>query len=338
MSLKKFLCMQKSRESVSCVARFSHSQMTSCKLEIDLALLLWLLTISMALFQEAVTGHEPPPPADLRDQRSGREDGASLGPPWDVLMDEQFEAQEELGLKLQEEIRAQEERLRAQMYLLTKMRNSNVSRNAGPTPDQQAFSPPPLAPSAMSQASMTSRLTPHPPVIRSDDDILSTTTTTLHRRLPTADEMGPALHAKFCQLSALVKGFLTRRLYQSDRAQAILRTIKDTAECALSLSESSDAGGAVVNRRQDAFLHHRLVNQLQASMYDFHDLFFSTTPAQRMAVVRASRLAKEERERLKLEHSDHLEAISEAAEEPPPERRPPRLSAATLRRMALREK
>lgn len=246
-------------------------------------------------------------------------------------MDEQFEAQEELGLKLQAEIRAQEERLREQMYLLTKMRNNNnVSRNTA--------SPPPLAPSAMSQASLTSRHTPHPPVIRSDDDVLAATSASAPKRLPTAEELPPVLQAKFCRVSAAAKGFLVRRLYQSDRAQAILKTIKDTAECALSLSESTDTGGAVVSRRQDAFLHSRLVNQLQASLYEFHDLFFTSTPGQRMAVIRATRLAREERERLR--QSEQLEAISEEAEELPlpPEKKPPRLSAATLRRMAMREK
>jgi centrosomal protein CEP110 len=69
---------------------------------------------------------------------------------------------------------------------------------------------------------------------------------------------------KFDKLTAVVKGYLTRRLLNTEKIQNIIETIRDTVELLLRLYEENPANaqGLTEIKQEDQNLHHRLVQQV----------------------------------------------------------------------------
>ena len=76
----------------------------------------------------------------------------------------------------------------------------------------------------------------------------------------------PAMHPKFCRLTATAKGFLIRRLLRTEKVQMIIQTIKDTVELVLKLYEEFPQlkiRGSTDVRPEDANLCRRLFQQVE---------------------------------------------------------------------------
>ncbi|KAJ8959337.1 hypothetical protein NQ318_022023 [Aromia moschata] len=90
-------------------------------------------------------------------------------------------------------------------------------------------------------------------------------------------------------IGAYVKGYLTRRLLRTERVQALIDTIKDALVCALQLHNAENID------ESDVELHRRLINQVSAACYAFHDIFFSLSIQEQMSVISADRQRKIEK-------------------------------------------
>ncbi|XP_058496903.1 uncharacterized protein si:ch73-100l22.3 isoform X1 [Solea solea] len=114
-------------------------------------------------------------------------------------------------------------------------------------------------------------------------------------------------------LLAAVKGFLTRRLLRTERVVQLVRTIRDTQQflCALQLQSSSRAE---LRSRQDLLLQERVFLQLRAARYDFYDIFFSLSAAERMQLINWDRDLAQEREHRRLQsgHPQEKRCLSAA--------------------------
>ncbi|XP_013409410.1 centriolar coiled-coil protein of 110 kDa-like isoform X1 [Lingula anatina] len=102
------------------------------------------------------------------------------------------------------------------------------------------------------------------------------------------------MERKFCMLSAAVKGYLTRRLYRTEKVQAIIQTIKDTTDLAISIqTESPTKKMAYLN--QDKNLQDRVIAQLRAGLLEIHDIFFELPVWDRMQIIAQDRQLEQER-------------------------------------------
>ncbi|KAJ6657617.1 hypothetical protein lerEdw1_002334 [Lerista edwardsae] len=104
----------------------------------------------------------------------------------------------------------------------------------------------------------------------------------------------PAMKRKLDKISALAKGFLTRRLLQTEKLKHLSQTVKDTMEFMKNFqSEAPLKRGAV--SAQDANLQERVVAQLRAALYDIHDIFFKMDVTERMNILRHDREVRKEK-------------------------------------------
>lgn len=69
---------------------------------------------------------------------------------------------------------------------------------------------------------------------------------------------------KFDRISASVKGYLIRRLLNTEKVQIIVQTIRDTVDLLLKLYEEapSASGNTPCVKPQDNELHQRLIQQV----------------------------------------------------------------------------
>ncbi|KAK3728526.1 hypothetical protein QZH41_011604 [Actinostola sp. cb2023] len=125
---------------------------------------------------------------------------------------------------------------------------------------------------------------------------------------------------KFSILSAYAKGFMTRHLLQTEKVQALIKTIKDTSEFLADISREG------TTCHQDKSLQQRVQAQLVAAKSKLYDIFFTIPISERMAYVAHSRNAARERE-------DRINAKSTA----PSNQRTRKLSAATMKAMQRRQ-
>ncbi|XP_021395478.2 centriolar coiled-coil protein of 110 kDa isoform X3 [Lonchura striata] len=104
----------------------------------------------------------------------------------------------------------------------------------------------------------------------------------------------PEIQTKFDKITALAKGFLTRRLLQTEKLKHLKQTVKDTLEFIKNFqSEVPLKGGSV--SAQDASLHERVMAQLRAALYDIHDIFFTMAASERMNILRHDREVRKEK-------------------------------------------
>nr|XP_021395478.1 centriolar coiled-coil protein of 110 kDa isoform X3 [Lonchura striata domestica] len=104
----------------------------------------------------------------------------------------------------------------------------------------------------------------------------------------------PEIQTKFDKITAVAKGFLTRRLLQTEKLKHLKQTVKDTLEFIKNFqSEVPLKGGSV--SAQDASLHERVMAQLRAALYDIHDIFFTMAASERMNILRHDREVRKEK-------------------------------------------
>ncbi|NXN87654.1 CP110 protein, partial [Bombycilla garrulus] len=104
----------------------------------------------------------------------------------------------------------------------------------------------------------------------------------------------PEIQMKFDKITAVAKGFLTRRLLQTEKLKHLKQTVKDTLEFIKNFqSEAPLKRGSV--SAQDASLHERVMAQLRAALYDIHDIFFTMEASERMNILRHDREVRKEK-------------------------------------------
>ncbi|XP_065588637.1 centriolar coiled-coil protein of 110 kDa isoform X1 [Cyrtonyx montezumae] len=104
----------------------------------------------------------------------------------------------------------------------------------------------------------------------------------------------PEIQMKFDKITAVAKGFLTRRLLQTEKLKHLKQTVKDTMEFIRNFqSEAPLKRGSV--SAQDANLHERVLAQLRAALYDIHDIFFTMEASERMNILRHDREVRKEK-------------------------------------------
>ncbi|XP_066148123.1 uncharacterized protein Cp110 [Euwallacea fornicatus] len=90
-------------------------------------------------------------------------------------------------------------------------------------------------------------------------------------------------------IGAYAKGYLTRRLLKTEKVQNVISTIKDVLLCALELHQSEHID------EKDVELHRRLINQLSAALYSFHEIFFDLPIKEQMLTISLDRQRKLEK-------------------------------------------
>lgn len=90
-------------------------------------------------------------------------------------------------------------------------------------------------------------------------------------------------------IGAAVKGYLVRRLIRTEKVQTLIQTIKDAVLCAMDLHKSD------VIEESDVELHRRLIQQLSATCYAFHDVFFLLSIKEQMELIASDRQRKREK-------------------------------------------
>ncbi|XP_005307267.2 centriolar coiled-coil protein of 110 kDa isoform X2 [Chrysemys picta bellii] len=104
----------------------------------------------------------------------------------------------------------------------------------------------------------------------------------------------PEMQVKFSKITALVKGFLTRRLMQTEKLKYLRQTVKDTMEFIKNFQSEAPLKRGTVSA-QDASLQERVMAQLRAALYDIHDIFFIMEVSERMNILRHDREVRKEK-------------------------------------------
>ncbi|XP_075909626.1 uncharacterized protein LOC116957996 isoform X2 [Petromyzon marinus] len=106
-----------------------------------------------------------------------------------------------------------------------------------------------------------------------------------HRRGPRATAVANLLDVqkRSNRVSAVVKGFLTRRLLRTEKVQRLVSVIKDTRQLALSIQ--GDLSTKCLGPSDSAF-RTRLLKQIQGALDEIHNIFFVLSPGQRMAILK----------------------------------------------------
>ncbi|KAM8842114.1 uncharacterized protein cp110 isoform 2-T2 [Synchiropus picturatus] len=89
-------------------------------------------------------------------------------------------------------------------------------------------------------------------------------------------------------LLAAVKGFLTRRLFKTERVAQLVRTVGDMQTFLLGFQHQSASSGEVYSK-QDSILQARVAQQLQALRYEVYDIFFSLSVEEKMQLISLDR-------------------------------------------------
>ncbi|KAJ7305822.1 hypothetical protein JRQ81_010188 [Phrynocephalus forsythii] len=99
---------------------------------------------------------------------------------------------------------------------------------------------------------------------------------------------------KLNKISALAKGFLTRRLLQTEKLKHLKQTVKDTMEFIKNFQSEAPLKRGNVSA-QDADLQERVAAQLRAALYDIHDIFFKMEVSEQMSILRHDREVRKEK-------------------------------------------
>ncbi len=103
-----------------------------------------------------------------------------------------------------------------------------------------------------------------------------------------AEALAPEMGPKFCRLTAVARGYLTRRLMRTHKVQSLVASIRDTMATALQLHRESSMNNNSVAPSvspQDVELHRRLLQQINKDCQSIHHLFFETSTQERMSVI-----------------------------------------------------
>ncbi|KAF0292816.1 Centriolar coiled-coil protein [Amphibalanus amphitrite] len=104
------------------------------------------------------------------------------------------------------------------------------------------------------------------------------------------EALAPGMEARYARVTAVARGFLTRRLMRTEKVQSLIAAVKESMVCALRLQREVDLTKQIT--KQDLELHERLFNQVRGACYSLHQLCIASTPQQRLAVIAADRAAR----------------------------------------------
>ncbi|XP_067278006.1 centriolar coiled-coil protein of 110 kDa isoform X2 [Pseudorasbora parva] len=103
-----------------------------------------------------------------------------------------------------------------------------------------------------------------------------------------------------CRLTAIVKGFLTRRLLRTEKVKHLRQTVQDTQEFIRSFSTNAPQRNDRLSE-QDLSLQERVRAQLRAALFDIHDIFFTMTLQERLSLLQQDRDLRTERKLREME-------------------------------------
>ncbi|XP_024128643.1 uncharacterized protein LOC112146843 isoform X2 [Oryzias melastigma] len=104
----------------------------------------------------------------------------------------------------------------------------------------------------------------------------------------------------FCQICAIVRGFLVRRLLKTEKVKNLRQTIVDTQEFIRSFQTEAEQKRSTYSE-QDISLQERVRAQLRAALYDIHDIFFEMPLMDRLMLLQQERELRAERKLRELE-------------------------------------
>ncbi|XP_056392326.1 centriolar coiled-coil protein of 110 kDa [Hyla sarda] len=104
----------------------------------------------------------------------------------------------------------------------------------------------------------------------------------------------PQMQRKFIKVTALAKGFLTRRLMQTEKLKHLKQTVKDTAEFIRTFHTEVQPSKGLVSA-QDISLQERVFAQLRAALYEIHDIFFAMDAPEQMNILAHDRELRREK-------------------------------------------
>ncbi|KAG9334124.1 hypothetical protein JZ751_009094 [Albula glossodonta] len=110
----------------------------------------------------------------------------------------------------------------------------------------------------------------------------------------------PEQQRALCRLSALVRGFLTRRLLKTEKLKQLRQTVVDTHEFLQTLQTEAPLKRGPFSA-QDISLQERLKAQLRAALYDVHDMFFVMPLGERLGLLQQDRELRAERKLRQME-------------------------------------
>ncbi|XP_055535666.1 centriolar coiled-coil protein of 110 kDa isoform X2 [Wyeomyia smithii] len=117
-------------------------------------------------------------------------------------------------------------------------------------------------------------------------------------------------HIKYnaaCLINAYARGYLTRRLFQTEKVQKIVQIIRDTLLFILDMHHENAASGRRIRSSADVQLKRTLVHQLTSACNQLHEIFIDSTIQQRMHIIRRDR----EQMKLKLENRIRTVAVDD---------------------------
>ncbi|XP_075035841.1 centriolar coiled-coil protein of 110 kDa [Mixophyes fleayi] len=104
----------------------------------------------------------------------------------------------------------------------------------------------------------------------------------------------PQMQRKFNKVTALAKGFLTRRLMQTEKLKNLKQTVQDTADFIRTFRTEAPLSRGTVSV-QDISLQERVIAQLRAALYEIHDIFFTMDATERMNILLLDRELRREK-------------------------------------------
>ncbi|XP_029102098.1 centriolar coiled-coil protein of 110 kDa-like isoform X2 [Scleropages formosus] len=110
----------------------------------------------------------------------------------------------------------------------------------------------------------------------------------------------PEQQRALCRLTALARGFLTRRLLSTEKVKHLRQTVQDTQEFIRSFQNEVPGKRAALSA-QDLSLQERVRAQLRAALFDIHDIFFAWGVGERMALLQQDRELRAERKLREME-------------------------------------
>ncbi|KAM7350718.1 uncharacterized protein ACRADG_009205 isoform 5-T5 [Cochliomyia hominivorax] len=108
-------------------------------------------------------------------------------------------------------------------------------------------------------------------------------------RRSSVDENSLILHAAATKINACARGFLVRRLFQTEQIQRIVQTIRDTLIFVLNLHLETMENPEESQTPANIKLKARLLQQLSSACRTLHLVFFQTSIKERMEIIARDR-------------------------------------------------
>ncbi|XP_032817114.2 centriolar coiled-coil protein of 110 kDa [Petromyzon marinus] len=129
----------------------------------------------------------------------------------------------------------------------------------------------------------------------------------------------PGLRRAIEVVTAVGKGFLTRRLMRTEKLQHLKQTVLDTTQLLQSVQRESRMKNGILSS-QDATLETRLNAQLRAALTEIHEIFHGAAGSVRARILHRDRELQKERRLRELEKGKGQLSKGPASQRPPLER------------------